>query len=227
VLKLTLALAVFFGCHSFLGASTVIHQATFNGFDRVGGLDLALGNFVRIGTFSLSDSAITANSTSASGFANLTSNFVEFGNARIGEGASNTPGLYSASSVLTGSASAALAGQQIYLWVYSSSNTSTLGTAISTIQEHGIYYMPFASNANWRFPLDPDAGSTDISTRNLTSAGDANVLRAEARILAGAFGPGSNAVTSLRSFTLVQVPEPSAFLALAVGAGLVGMRRRR
>ncbi len=218
-----------------LAGSTVANAATLvwsaaltrNGFDAADGTDLAVGSLLRAGFFNLSDQQIIDNSTTPSGVQFLNQNFTEFAVAHMGEGVNNTPGHFTNSDSNSGASAMSLAGRQIYLWAFRSADSSTDALSVSTATQHGIFYLPFATDADWRFPTDVDTGSTTIAIRDMTDTTTSTALRAETRILAGSFGPGTT--ISLRpAFTLVAVPEPSsALLALAGGTAFLLRRRRK
>ena len=193
------------------------------------GTDLPVGSLIRAGFFDISDTIISANSTSPAGLQFLNSHFTEFGVAHMGEGVNNNSGHFANTDNLTGATATSLAGAQIYLWAFASTNNSSDAFSLSSATETGIFYLPFASNANWRFPLDPDLGSTTIGLRDLTDSATSTTLLAAARIPAGSF-PGDaghvSAISGKPNFVLQGVvPEPASGSFLAIAA--VGFLNRR
>lgn len=208
-------------------AATLVWSAalTRNGFDSFDGTNLAVGSLLRAGFFNLSDQQIIDNSTTPAGLQFLNQNFTQFAVTHMGEGVNNTPGHFTDSDSNIGAAATSVAGKQIYLWAFKSSDSSSDALSISTATEHGIFYLPFATDADWRFPTDVDTGSTTIAIRDMTDTSSVT-LRAETRILAGTFGPGRTISATAPAFTLVAVPEPSAAV-LAVVGGIAFLARRR
>lgn len=220
-----------FVCSALLVCSLQAQSATLvwsaslvgNGFDQVGGADLSAGNLIRAGFFNLPDAQISANASSIPGLQFLNAQFTEFAVAHVGEGANNNAGHFNNTD---NNNSTFFPGRQIYLWAFSSLDNSTDALSFSTATQTGIFYMPLANNPNWTFPPEqPFPGSTTVTIRDLTTNDTA--LRAEARIVAGSFGPGTSNVSGDPSFTLQFVPEPSAVALLGCGLGALFARRRR
>jgi hypothetical protein len=217
MLRLTLlcfALAV----SSTVQAATVVWSATINGFDMFNGADVAVGSLVRLGTFNLTDDEITQN---AQNVPFLESHFTQFGSTTIGNGG-QPAGHFTATTSNESVTAVTLAGSQIYVWAFSS------GT-VANSTEHGIFYIPKATDADWQFPEQvPLPGSTQIGLDDLTDAATSTTLRNGAKTLIGTFGPGTSASTGKPNFTLQAVPEPGSGVILALsGCILGGLRRRR
>lgn len=209
------------------GATLVWQAVAGNNFDLFNGLDLPSGNLIRAGFFNLTDNEILLNSTSPAGIQFLNQNFTEFSVAHIGEGTGNTAGTFSNTDITTGALATSLAGKQIYIWAFASGDTSSDAARVTSATEHAIFYLPFAIDPEWRFPADPDLGSTSIAIRDMTDSATNTSLVAGARVVVGQLGPGTSGVTGKPNFTLAPVPEPSAALALLASVGLMAIRRRR
>jgi hypothetical protein len=197
-------------------AASVVWSATVNGLDSSSGADLAAGSLVRVGTFDLTDAEIIA---SAFNIPFLDAHFTEFGNTVIGAGGT-AAGHFSTQSNNNSATATALAGSQIYVWAFAS------GT-VANATEHGVFYMPKATDLGWQFPAVPLPGFTQIELQDLTDAASSTTLRAEARVLIGTFGPGTSNDTGKPNFTLQLVPEPTSATLLMAAAGLIGFVRRR
>ena len=85
--------------------------------------------------------------------------------------------------------------------------------------------MAKASEVDWQFPGDP-IPVTQIGLDDLTE-NSSTTLRANAKVVVGAFGPGTSDSTGKPNFTLVLVPEPTSVTLLMAAAGLIGFVRRR
>jgi hypothetical protein len=210
-------------------AATLVWSANLvrNGFDSANGTDLAPGSLLRAGYFDLTDAQIIANSTTPAGYAFLLQHFTEFAVSHIGEGVNGTAGHFSDTDNNLTATATTLAGQQIYIWAVASSNNTSDSTKIASATQHGIFYLPLTSDADWRFPLDPLTGSTQIALRDLTDFNNSTALVPEARVLAGSFGPGTSETSGKPNFTLQVVPEPSTAIAALIGGSALLLRRRR
>jgi len=196
-------------------AASVVWSATINGLDSSSGADLAAGSLVRVGTFDITDAEILAN---AFNIPFLDAHFTQFGSAVIGDGG-RPAGHFSTISNNNSATATALTGSQIYVWAFAS------GT-VATATEHGVFYMPKATDADWQFPVNL-GGFTILGLDDLTDAASSTTLRAEARVVIGSFGPGTSDSTGKPNFTLLAVPEPTSATLLMAAAGLVGFVRRR
>jgi hypothetical protein len=215
MLRLTL-LCIALAVSTAAQAATVVWSANINGFDMFNGADVAVGGLVRLGTFNLTDSEITQN---AQNVPFLESHFTEFGSTTIGSGGAPA-GHFSTTTNNNSATAVTLAGSQIYVWAFSS------GT-VANSTEHGIFYMPKATDADWQFPAQvPLPGSTQIELANLTDATSTSLLGA-AKTLVGTFGPGTSATTGKPNFTLQPVPEPASAMLLMVSGCIFGCFRRR
>lgn len=214
---LALSLAVCFAPLS--NAATVIWSAIQdNGFSLADGSNLTAGNLVRVGSFNISDSVIAAN---AGNIAFLNSHFVEFGNARIGDGqAAGAPEHFDARSEAD---VGAILGNQIYLWVFASTDKSSVAGSIATAFQNGIFYLSELTNGEWAFPDDESLVTIDLS--DLTDA-SGNALVNGAAVVVGDFPKGTSDLSTKANFGLA-VPEPSTATAVIASVGLLALRRRR
>lgn len=188
-----------------------------NGIGLADGTPLQQGWFLRIGSFTnLTDAQITTNGGDISFLDNY---FVQFGQSSIGTGI----GLdgYFTDTDTANATSLGLVGDQIFIWAFSTNSGNYL-----VAQQHGIYYMPIASDADWDFPgdVDPPGNASAITLSDLTSP-DFQSLASGAMILWGGFGTGTLDGNPL--FNLAVIPEPSTYALIAMGLGLVGIRFRR
>jgi hypothetical protein len=197
-----------------------------NAFGLANGSNLPVGDLVRIGTFNISDGVIAAN---ASNVSFLDSHFVEFADARIGDNVGGLAGYLSANSTANSGASGLnIAGAQIYLWAFASTDNSSLAESIATVFQMGIFYLDKASKTTWTIPAqDPVPGSTSVDLSDLTnSTGDA--LVSGAHVVVGSFPDGtSDQPPHAPNFGLALVPEPSVSMAALSSLGLLALRRRR
>jgi hypothetical protein len=204
------------------GATILWAALDENGLSLANGSNLGVGNLVRVGTFDITDGVIAAN---AGNIAFLNSHFIEFGNARIGDGALGFPEHFSKQSVAdSGPSGLNIVGAQIYMWAFASTDNSTVANSISTAFQLGIFYMEKAIDADWAVPVqDPLPGSTTIE---LTDLSNVNVLATGAHVVVGSFPDGTSDATGAPNFGLA-VPEPSAAMAMVASVGLLALRRRR
>ena len=218
MLRLTLLCLSLVVCTAAQAAS-VVWSATINGIDLASGADAPTGSLVRLGTFDITDAEIASNA-SVGNIPFLNSHFTEYGSALIGDGA-RPAGHFSTITNNNGPTAIALAGAQIYVWAFSS------GTVAGST-EHGIFYLPKATDADWQFPAQvPFPDTTQIGLDDLTDLATSTTLKANARVVVGSFGPGTSDSTGKPNFTLVPVPEPTSAALLVAVAGLVGFIRRR
>lgn len=172
-----------------------------NGVSAASGSELEMGNYVRVGHFTVSDSDLKAH---ASDLDYLNANFVDFGSARIGD-AFNVPGHFDRSISNAGSDGLGLAHQQIHFWILRSGNTSSLAQALATAFEHGVFYADKALVPDWQFPAGSDIPNvTSVDLTDLTTADD-SVLSAAARVLIGSFPKGKSRSTGAANFGLAPV----------------------
>ncbi len=198
--------------------ASIAWQAADNGIGLADGTPLKQGWLLRVGSFTnLTDAQITA---SAGNIGFLDDYFVEFGQSSIGEGVGGLDG-YFADTDSANATSLGLVGDQIFLWAFSTNAGNYLAA-----QQHGIYYMPIANDADWDFPgdVDPPSNETQISLSDLAAV-DFQSLASGAMILWGGFGTGTLDGNPL--FNLEVIPEPSTYALIAMGLGLIGLRFRR
>ena len=206
-------------------ASIVLNGAlTRNGLDEFGGDDLDAGNVVRVGFFDVSDSEIIANKDN---LVYLATHFREFDSSTIGTGVNNIHGHLLGTLTNNNRADVTfLTGKQVYVWALSSADICSKAQALATIQEHAIFYVPFALDSDWAFPDDLTFGRT-ASFRDLTVGGNGDVLSPDAHLLIGTFGPGTSDASGKPNITLQLVPEPTSSSLLLGLTGLAGFVRRR
>lgn len=224
-------------CAAF--SAIAAHGATVNwgdtgqqtGFADSSTAALAVGNWIRIGYFPISDALISAGLSTPS---TLNTSFQEFGSIQIGTGTGGFAGTFQGTAVLNYVANPSFTGanQQIYIWALKATDNTSVSTALSTVTEQAIFYAPKATFTNWIFP------ATDGATAPTVDIGDP---KASGTYLAGSYVASNAALTSIYNGagisgtigavqlqTVAAVPEPStvAFGALAALAA-AGVRRRR
>lgn len=229
--KLTLLIACVFSSFTAHSASVFWTAGIDTGFADSTGAALTQGNYVRLGYFTISDSAIQALAApTLSNVAALDASFVQFGLARVGD-VYGVDGFFDAPSPSSTTFSYASNPtfdftKQIYLWTLKATDNTTLGSALGSVSEHAIFYEPLALNAQWQFP------SSDIATPK-----SVDIAQAKSSLggvyLAGSHQASNAALTTINGGTpsgavqLQGVPEPSS--ALLIAAGMIGLisRRRR
>ena len=165
---------------------------------------------LRIGYFTISDSAIASNFLSGNTAA-ITAAFQEFGTpnaVHVGDGY-NVDGVWSASSF---NINPAFVGQRIHIWAY---DTNTEGAAT----QWGIFTNP--SSSLWVFPSDtPTPGSTNVDL--------SQVPHDSTGLIVGGFGGPPDPNFGNAPYKLAAlVPEPSSVILSAFGLGVLAARRRR
>lgn len=215
-------------CSSAHAASIVVEADDDNGFSFANGIDLAVGNLVRVGFFDITDSQIQANQFDL-GF--LNSHFFEFGAAHIGD----TYGVdgHLASPITRNTAGGSVFdNKQIALWVFGSNNPSSADTFASIsakgINQQGIFFANQATTPSWRIRSEAEIPSaTTIDLSDLTNAAG-TALTPGAHVVLGSFPTGVSDALGGPNFGLVAVPEPSsAILALLGGTAFLVRRRRK
>lgn len=212
-----------------------------SGFSLFQGGDLTSGS-VLVGTFQLangtamSDAAIQA---FASDFSGLLSRFTRFSTteAHILQGSSNAGEL---SVSLNGSTATtpSLVGKQIYYFVISGTDNSTVASSISTARQIGVYYLDKAfftgtgREGDWAFPDDNDfipERTVDIADLTVGNLGLSLLPGGVSHVVIGSFGSDhSNAHPSALNFELALIPEPSTgALTILAGTTLFARRWRR
>jgi len=208
-------------------SSFIFGAGESNSFSEENGTDLPAGNLARLGVFSLTDSEIQANSGNVEF---LNSNFTQIGTARIGEPFGGIPGHFSQSVQFD---STSIAGRQMALWVFKSSNNSSDMASVNSALQIGIFYMDKALNGSWAVPpQNPVPGSSVIDINNLTDAATSTMLRPGAHVVVGSFPNGISDATGAPGFGLQTVsepvPEPSTVSFLGIAAlGFLARRRLR
>lgn len=174
---------------------------------------------MRLGAFDLSDAQIQANSFN---IPFLNSHFTLVDSARIGDNI-GTPSNFQITRNLEVSS---VAGEQIYYWVFESTDNSTLASSFNTAVRWGIYYFDKSFDNDWAFPSDvpvPAVIANDIT--DLTN-GAGNALDPHAHVVVGTFPLGASTFGGASNFA-VMTPEPSSAMLAGVGAlGLLARRRR-
>jgi PEP-CTERM motif len=224
--KIALTINLLFAIVSASDAATIVFSAgESNSLNEENGTDLAIGNLVRLGVFSLTDSQIQANSGNV---AFLNSNFTQIGTARIGD-AFGFPGHFSKSVTLD---TTSIAGQQMALWVFKSADNSSDLASVNSALQIGIFYMDKALNSQWAVPFqNPPPPATVIDIADLTNPPLNTTLRSGAHVVVGSFPNGTSDQTGAPGFgfqPIEPVPEPStiSFLGIAV-LGFLAHRRSR
>jgi hypothetical protein len=223
--KIALTINLLFAIVSASDAATIVFSAgESNSLNEGNGTDLAIGSLVRLGVFSLTDSQIQAMSWNV---AFLNSNFTQIGTARIGD-AFGFPGHFSKAVTLD---TTSIAGQQMALWVFKSTDNSSDMASVNSALQIGIFYMDKALNGQWAVPIqNPPPPSTVIDIADLTTSASLNTqLRAGAHVVVGSFPNGTSDATGAPGFGLqTPVPEPSAFSFLGIAAlGFLARRRSK
>jgi hypothetical protein len=194
-----------------------------NGFSLSNGTELAVGNLVRLGHFSITDGQIQA-FFSAGNIGALNSSFTEIAVAQIGDDFA-VPSNFGKSSTPD---TTAVAGLQLYFWAYHSSNNSSTANSIITALQMGIVYMDKAINPSWAAPAqNPVPGSTAIDLSDLTNA-LGTALVSGANIVVGSFPTGTSTATGAPNVGLASiVPEPTSAALIMVGLLSFAARRRQ
>jgi hypothetical protein len=220
--------ATFVGISCSYGAVITWGAGTDNGFSEQNGTELAIGQVVRIGTFTFgttqaqTDALIQQNAGSAAGITTLNNNFVSLGFARIGD----VFGVPSNFRGATSSNTSAVQGKQLYIWALRSTNSTTEATAVSTATQIGIVYFPLSLDSDWAVPNEvPIPDNTHvIDLTDLTDSAGTSLV-AGAKVVVGSFPTGFSNFGDAPNFGLAIVPEPSSLLLLC-GAGLALSARR-
>jgi len=195
-----------------------------NSFSEENGTDLAMGNLARLGVFSLPDSQIQANSGNV---AFLNSNFTQIGTARMGDPFGGIPGHFSQSVQFD---STSIAGRQMALWVFKSSDNSSDLASVNSALQIGIFYMDMALNGAWAVPpQNPVPGATLIDIADLTDSATSAILRPGSHVVVGSFPNGISDATGAPGFGLqtVSEPVPEASTISFLGIAALGFLARR
>ena len=219
--KIAVTFSVAFAIVSASYAATIVSGAdTSNGFSDTDGTDLGVGNLVRVGVFTLTDSQIQS-AFAVNDFAALNQGFIQLGTTRMGANF-GVPGHYTSGFEAD---TTNTAGLQLALWVYKSGDNTSDTASINTPQQMGIFYMDRTLNGAWAVPpQSPIPGATVIDISNLTDA-SSSALRPGAHVVVGSFPKGASDVTGAPNFGLAPVPEPSSIALLGIAS--VGFLTRR
>ncbi len=211
-------------------ASIVWNAASDAGVAMPNGSMVTIGNLVRLGWFDVSDTAIQQN---ALNLTYLDSHFHQLDFDRIGgPEVNNSPGYWAESAdVDTRPSVSAVAGMQMMLWAFASSNNTSLAQSLATATHQGIFYFDKTQNNRWATPGDPESGlpsQTSIDLGDLSGQGASNsMLLSGARVLVGSFPTPSGGALNAPNFALAAVPEPSVALMAILGGVTLLQRRRR
>ena len=211
------------------------------GFADSTGAALAQNNLLRIGYFNtLNDTAVMAlRIPTVANVSALNADFVEFGEARIGDVFGVAAAfqkastfLYSANPTFDKTGTVLAQHQQMYVWAFKATNNTSLATVLTSVTEQAIIYKPFASSANWKWPAsDTLSTNIDISEAKLPSGGVylAGIYQPSNASVAAAFVSAGGAPGTYSAVQLQAVPEPSTltFWGLAVVAAGGARRRKR
>ncbi|MHA3773884.1 PEP-CTERM sorting domain-containing protein [Verrucomicrobiota bacterium sgz303538] len=204
------------------GATIVWQSFNDNGLTLADGATmLPVNSLVRLGYFDISDSVIQANATN---LAFLENNFHQLDFDRIG-GAEvlGNAGYFSESHV---SLDPSLAGKQLVVWAFASSDNSSLSQSLATATQTGIFY---STKSNWLVPNDnPIPTDTTLELSDLTGAGPTAGLLTDgsAHVVLGSFSDTTAGARNAKNFALQVVPEPGT-TGLAVVGGIAMLLRRR
>jgi hypothetical protein len=206
------------------GAALVFSAAQDNALSLSSGGIVPQGNLARAGFFDIDDATIIANNVNLSF---LNSHFTEFGTARIGDGFAGANGIFQSSRLNRPNSDAeGFGNKQIYMWVFASTDNSSVPQSVSTAFEHGIFYVDMANAGNWRFRLTGDVpNDTAIDLSDLTDAAGTSLVPG-AHVVVGTFPKGVSPNGSSPNFGLV-IPEPSTAVLLGLGFVSVLTRRQR
>lgn len=213
----------FFLLSLFALTTGVGHGATINwsaqndtGLADASGAGLAQGNLIQLGYFTVSDSLVSA-AIAAGDLNTLIADWVSIASTTVGTG-TGLDASFTANSTPT--LSGADFGHQIYMWAVNASD-------VLSATEQAIFYEPSGSNSSWSFP-GSNLSSTTIDIGQATSSLGATYLagtyQANNAAVSTIFGGPTGAV-QLQSITVA--PEPSRFILLLAGMGVVLSRRRR
>ena len=194
---------------------------------------LPIGNFVRIGYFSILDANILS-LHNAGNISGLNSSFQEYANTTIGTG-TDFDGTFTKNSIADTSLSGNnLQNLQMYIWVLKATNNTSLAAALASTTEQAIFYVASESNPAWAFPAG-FAGDTTVDVSSIHNL-SANGLASGAQIVVGGYRPNVDRPDVATAFGLPRVegiqlaapvPEPTSVFLIAAGAAGLMMRRRR
>ena len=195
---------------------------------------LPIGNFVRIGYFSILDANILS-LHNAGDITGLNGSFQEYANTTIGTGTDNFDGTFTKNSIAdTSSGGNNLQNLQMYIWVLKATNNTSLAAALASTTEEAIFYVASGSNPSWKFPSG-FSGDTTVDASDIHN-GTANGLATGAQIVVGGYRSNVNRPDVAAAFGLPRVegiqlaapvPEPTSVFLIAAGAAGLMMRRRR
>lgn len=211
------------------GASITAQANDSNGFSNSSGAELAVGNLVRVGTFNLTDEQISASSdiTNPTNRDFLNANFVEFGSLRIGVGFPFAGHFQGPLMDRPNSDTLGFKDRQVYLWVFASTDLTSVTQSVNTAFEHGIFYFSAALNDEWRFHATGEIPNTStIDIANLTDLATSSTLLPGAHVVVGTFPKGTSSKTNAPNFGLA-IPEPSSAGLLTLGGASLLTRRRK
>ena len=165
-----------------------------NGVGLADGSQLTVGNWLRIGTFTISETEIRAH---AADIAYLEAHFVQFGSAHVGDGDVNGDAKPYAGHWLANDTNSTvtrgIARAQIYYWLLDS-------TTSATATQFGIFTAP--GNPRWSFPDDTDVPSTTITDIS-------DVPHDSTGCIVGSYGAGTSVLSGSPLYNLAALPAPT------------------
>jgi len=119
-----------------------------------------------------------------------------------------------------------LGDDQVYLWVFKSTDNSSITASRNTATHAALLTL---NNSSWRLPTDPESAAPGelLTDANQLTTGGAAPLLTDARLIQGTFPEAATGEGGNTHFGLVVIPEPSTGMALGLGLLALACRRRR